>query len=770
MPDAKAPGATGGFSASASAGLAGTGGATEPRTLNPEPRLAQAEYRYTNLIKETVAAATRRLNKPWCLSVFVDNAGIIDFDDGYGVAFKVETHNHPSAIEPYGGAATGIGGVIRDIIGCGLAAKPIANTDVFCFAMPDVPLEKIPRGILHPRRIAKGVVAGVRDYGNRMGIPTVNGAVYFDPRYLGNPLVYCGCLGLIPKDKIEKASQPGDIVLVVGGRTGRDGIHGATFSSAELTDTHAEEFAHAVQIGNAITEKKFTDVILQARDHASGCLYNAITDCGAGGLSSAVGEMAEKIGAEVDLEKVPLKYAGLRYDEIWISEAQERMVLAVPPAKLDTILALFAAEDVEATVIGRFRYDGRIILRYAGKQVGDIDCHFLHNGVPGLNKVATWNRTTPRPPKESHVAIYSEKAGLAEKLLKLLGHPTLASKHWVIRQYDHEVQGGSSLKPLTGKENDGPGDAAIIRPLLNNRMGVAIANGLCPHWSDWDPYWMAVASVDEAIRNVTCAGADPARIAILDNFCWGKPDDPEMLGSFVRAAQGAHDAAVAYDAPFISGKDSFNNEFSLDPADAKKLGFPKPRISIPGTLLISAIGIVQDVSQAATLDLKAAGNLLILVGPNWSWPDPAGQLPFDWQTARAVHLAVSQLVRAKQVASAHDCSEGGILTAVAEMAIAGRRGATLDVGTKDVKSFLAPRPSSLAPESWLLAEAPARYILEVTPAAMQAVAAALAEVPWTALGITTEPNQPLLVQGVEKAPVRLEIEDLRKAWMKTLDW
>ena len=495
-------------------------------------------------------------------------------------------------------------------------------------------------------------------------------------------------------------------------------------------------------------------------------------------------------------------------------------MLAVPPEKLDTILKLFAAEDVEATVIGTFRGDGKLVLRYAGQQVGQIDCHFLHNGVPGLNKLATWTRRAPRPPKESHVSIYGEKGSLGGKLLKLLAHPTLASKHWVIRQYDHEVQAGSALKPLTGLNNDGPSDAAVIRPLLNNRRGVAIANGLCPHWSDWDPYWMAVASVDEAIRNVTCAGADPGRIAILDNFCWGKPDDPEMLGSFVRAAQGAHDAAVAFDAPYISGKDSFNNEFSLDPADAKKLGFEKPRISIPGTLLISAIGIVEDVEQAASMDLKAAGNVLLLVGPNWAWPDADGDLPFDWKTARAVHLAVSSLIRARQVASAHDCSEGGILVAIAEMVIAGRRGATLDVagampggpsrartdghagllsgGTSPASAAGAPTgglspgatpaafagvlgsgtpmtgPKWTSPvvplDRWLLAEAPSRYILEVTPAQLPAVAAALANVPWTVLGLTGEETQPLTVQGVEKQPVRVAVEDLREAWMKTLDW
>jgi selenophosphate synthetase-related protein len=304
-----------------------------------------------NLIKNTIFAATQKLNKPWCISVFKDNAGVIEFDDTHAVCFKVETHNHPSALDPYGGAGTGIGGVIRDPMGTGMGAFPVANTDVFCFGPSDMPLAKVPKGVLHPRRVMRGVVAGVRDYGNRMGIPTVNGAVYFDPKYVGNPLVFCGTVGLLPRNMCFKDPRPGDAILVVGGRTGRDGIHGATFSSGELTHEHETEFSGAVQIGNAITEKKMLDTIIQARDAG---LYNAITDCGAGGLSSAVGEMGEELGAEVHLDRVPLKYAGLSYYEIWISEAQERMVLAVPPEKLDAILKVFADEGVEATVIGHF--------------------------------------------------------------------------------------------------------------------------------------------------------------------------------------------------------------------------------------------------------------------------------------------------------------------------------------------------------------------------------------------------------------------------------
>ena len=295
--------------------------------------------RYDNLLKETIFAATQEVRRrlgadDWCVSVFEDNAGVVRFDDKYHVCFKVETHNHPSAIEPYGGANTGLGGVIRDPLGTGLGAKPVCNTDVFCFAPPDTPPESLPPGVLHPLKVMKGVVAGVRDYGNRMGIPTVNGAVCFDERYLGNPLVFCGTVGLIPVDRCTKAARPGDLIVAVGGRTGRDGIHGATFSSVELTAESESVSGGAVQIGNAIAEKKLLDVLLQARDEG---LYNAVTDCGAGGFSSAVGEMGEALGAAVELDKAPLKYAGLSYTEIWISESQERMILAVPPDELGAV-------------------------------------------------------------------------------------------------------------------------------------------------------------------------------------------------------------------------------------------------------------------------------------------------------------------------------------------------------------------------------------------------------------------------------------------------
>ncbi len=465
------------------------------------------ERRFDNMLKETIFAATvairQRLGeRDWCVSVFSDNAGVVRFDDQFNVVFKVETHNHPSALEPYGGANTGIGGVIRDTLGTGLGAKPICNTDVFCFAPPDTPADQLPPGVLHPLRVMKGVVSGVRDYGNRMGIPTVNGAIYFDRRYLGNPLVYCGSVGLIPRDKTFKQPQPGDYIVALGGRTGRDGIHGATFSSAELTSQSESLSGGAVQIGNAITEKMVLDVMLAARDRG---LYHAITDCGAGGFSSAVGEMGEKIGAEVWLDKAPVKYDGLSYTEIWISEAQERMVLSVSPDHWHEFDELCRSEGVEATVIGRFVPTGRLQLKYGEHKVADLDMRFLHDGRPPVLREAVY-----APPATQPLAWPTELPGdFTDTLTRILGSLNVASKHWVIRQYDHEVQGGSVIKPLVGVANDGPSDAAVVRPVLASQRGLVVACGMNPYYGDFDTYHMAACAIDEALRNCVAVGRRP---------------------------------------------------------------------------------------------------------------------------------------------------------------------------------------------------------------------------------------------------------------------
>ena len=709
-----------------------------------------------NLLKTTIAKATGDLNKSWCISVFVDNAGIIELDEDYGICFKVETHNHPSAIEPYGGAATGIGGCIRDPMGTGLGAKPIANTDIFCFAAPDTPLDDLPEGALHPRRVMKGVVGGVRDYGNRMGIPTVNGAVLFDQRYVGNPLVFCGNIGLIPRDKCFGDAQDGNHIVVVGGRTGRDGIHGATFSSGEMTHEHETLFSHAVQIGNAITEKKALDTLMAARDEG---LYVAITDCGAGGLSSSVGEMAETLGAVIDLETVPLKYDGLNYTEIWISEAQERMVISVPPEHLARAQEIFAAENVEATVIGRFGNDGTLELRYDGTVVGQLDMDFLHNGLPRYTRKAVWQAPALAEPT------LPEKSDYSDDLCGLLSHYNIASKEWVIRQYDHEVQGGSVIKPLVGAANDGPGDAAVIRPRLDRDTAVAIGCGICPQYSDIDPYAMALAAIDEAVRNVVAVGCRADKIAILDNFCWGNCAKPDRLGSLVKACEGCYDAAMAFGTPFISGKDSLNNEFVTDAGET---------ISIPGTLLISAMGMVDDAKDCVTMDLKTAGNLIVAVGVTKNelggshYYQLHGELganvpKVDLKTAPAIMAAVAKAIAGGLVRSCHDCSEGGLAVAMAEMAFAGEIGAIIELNDVPVDDSIT-RTDQL-----LFSESTSRFLLEVAPEDRAALEKLFGDLPVAVIG-TTQASHELTVTHKGKAVIKSSLGMLKNKWLSPLAW
>jgi phosphoribosylformylglycinamidine synthase II len=716
-----------------------------------------------NLLKETIFGATQEVRRrlgadDFCVSVFEDNAGVVRFNDRYHVCFKVETHNHPSAIEPYGGANTGLGGVIRDPLGTGLGAKPVCNTDVFCFAPPDTPPEALPPGVLHPRKVMKGVVAGVRDYGNRMGIPTVNGAVLFDERYLANPLVFCGTVGLIPVDRAHKEPRPGDLIVAVGGRTGRDGIHGATFSSVELTAESEKVSGGAVQIGNAITEKKLLDVLLQARDRG---LYHAITDCGAGGFSSAVGEMGEHLGAAVELEKAPLKYEGLSYTEIWISESQERMVLAVPEANWPTLRDLCAGEDVEATVIGRFEPTGRLRLTYQGHEVADLDMRFLHHGRPDVVRKATAAHSVRRTKDE--VPSTPAKDNFTPDLLKILSSYNVCSKEWIIRQYDHEVQGGSVLKPLVGVHDDGPGDAAAVMPVLGDWTGFAVGCGINPRYGDLDPYWMAAAAVDEAVRNVVAVGADPRRVALLDNFCWGNTDRPEVLGSLVRAAEACRDVALAYTLPFISGKDSLNNEYRADGR----------LISIPPTLLISALGIVPDVRRCVSMDLKEPGNLLFLVGDTRNELGGShyhlvngltgGAVPrVDVARAPRLFRGLHEAIRRGLVRACHDLSEGGLAVAVAEMAFAGGVGA-------DLSAVAATAPGELD-EVLLFSESMTRFVVEVTPAHADALRQCLGDVRLFPLGRTCPEPRLRIAGGNGGWVVWADLADLKEAWQKPLRW
>lgn len=724
----------------------------------PSPR------RYENLLKETIFAATQTIRarlgeNDWCVSVFADNAGIITWSDDFHVCFKVETHNRPSAIEPYGGANTGLGGVIRDVLGTGRGGRPIANTDVFCFARPDYPAEQLPPGVLHPRRVIQGVVAGVRDYGNRMGIPTVNGTVIFDDRYLANPLVFCGTIGLIPRGMEAKAVRPGQLIVAVGGRTGRDGIHGATFSSLGLTEESESISGGAVQIGNAIEEKKVLDVILQARDRG---LYTAITDCGAGGFSSAVGEMAAETGAEVDLDAAPLKYDGLSYTEIWISESQERMVLAVPPEQWPALQALCAQEDVEAAVLGRFTDSGRLLLRYQGELVADLAMPFLHEGRPKVIREAVW-----KPPPLQPEPASASNAGLScqESLFAILSSLSVCSKEWIIRQYDHEVQAGSVIKPLVGVQDDGPSDAAVLMPVLGRWEGLAVSNGLNPRYGDLDPYVMAAAAIDEAVRNLVAVGGDPGHTAILDNFCWGNVHDAALLGALVRTAEGCRDTAIAYGTPFISGKDSLNNEYRS--ADR--------HVTIPHTLLISAIARVTDVRRCVTMDLKSSGNRILLVGPtreelggsHWHLVNgrSGGVPPMpDLQAAPAIFRAVHQAIQAGLVRSCHDLSEGGLAVAIAEMAFAGGVGADL--------TSLAEMPGeeAMSDEVRLFSESASRFLLEVRPADLEAIREIFHGIPWADIGETVAAPRLRIAGSTGEWLIYANLADLKEAWQQPLRW
>jgi phosphoribosylformylglycinamidine synthase subunit PurSL len=717
-----------------------------------------------NLLKDTIFRATRELACDWLVSVFSDNAGVVRFDEEHDICFKVETHNHPSAIDPYGGANTGLGGVIRDALGTGLGAKPICNTDVFCVGPPDLAPADVPAGGLHPRRVLKGVVAGVRDYGNRMGIPTVNGALAVDAGYLANPLVFCGTVGVLPRGKAFKSVAVGDRIIAIGGRTGRDGIHGATFSSAELT-AHSETVSGgAVQIGNAITEKMLLDVIIQARDLG---LFHAITDCGAGGFSSAIGEMGAELGAEVELERAPLKYQGLSYTEIWISEAQERMVLAVPPQNWPALRELCERENVEATDLGQFVDSGRLLLRYQGRTVGDLSMQFLHHGRPTVVREAVWT-----PPPQLALELPGP-CDYTAHLIELLQHWDVCSKEWIVRQYDHEVQARTLIKPLVGERDDGPGDASVVLPVRGSMRGLAIACGINPRYGQLDPYAMAACVIDEAIRNCVAVGADPDRIALLDNFCWGNTQRAEALGGLVLAARACYDLSIAYRTPFISGKDSLNNEYTHDGRSR----------SIPPTLLISAIGVVPDVRSCVTMDLKEAGNLLVLVGETrdelggslWAQQlkQAGGAVPrvepaVGFRLFRALHRAIQE----RAVRSCHDLSEGGLAVALAEMCLAGGLGAR--VSLRDV-----PREPDANHDGVLLfSESPTRFLLELRPDGFAAAAELFGELPLARIGEVTAAAEPgaggaprLIVRGIDDSLlIDCPVADLKSSWQRPLHW
>jgi phosphoribosylformylglycinamidine synthase len=712
---------------------------------------------FDTYVRATTTEAAKQVD--WLVSVFHDNAGIVRFDDDHYFALKVETHNSPSALDPYGGAITGIVGVNRDILGAGLGCKCILNTDVFCFASPFYDGE-IPPRLFHPRRVLRGVHQGVKDGGNQSGIPDVNGAIVFHERFLGKPLVFCGTGGLIPatingKPSHVKGANPGDLVVMSGGRIGKDGIHGATFSSEEL---HEGSPATAVQIGDAITQKKMADFILEARDLG---LFSAITDDGAGGLSSSVGEMARASGGvRVDLDKAPLKYPGLAPWEIFLSEAQERMTLAVPPDKIDAFLDLSRRRAVESTVLGAFNDSGKLECYYDDKLIGSLDMEFLHEGVPTMELKARWISLVPE--KED----IPEKTDLTADLKSVLGSLNVCSKESFVRMYDHEVQAQSVLKQFQGADHDGPGNAGVIRPIPGSKRGVAVSCGIAPKYSDLDTYHMMACSIDEAVRNLVAVGAKLGSIAGLDNFCWPdpvlsekNPDGDFKLAQLVRTCEALYDVCTAYGIPLISGKDSMKNDYRI--GDTK--------ISIPPTVLFTAVAVVDDVENVVTMDVKRPGDVVYVLGETKHEMGGSeylalnGQLgatvpTVDVQASRALYGKLSAAMEAGLVASCHDCSDGGLGAALAESAFAGGYGMDVDIAGLGLENDAVA----------LFSESQGRFVVTVSEENAAAFEAALEGQPVYRIGKVVE-DKVLKVSG-RGAKVEAPLAELKEAWQRTLRW
>ena len=717
-----------------------------------------------SLFKTFIYNSTKEIIKDsdFVKSVFWDNAGVIKFTDDWSISIKAETHNSPSALDPFGGAMTGIVGVNRDIIGTGIGNRPIFNTDVFCFASPyyDKP---IPPRLMHPRQIFKGVHAGVRDGGNESGIPVVNGSIVFDERFLGKPLVFCGTGGLVPakvngEPSENKTIVPGDRIVVCGGRVGKDGIHGATFSSAALTESSP---VSAVQIGDPITQKKTLDFLMEARDLG---LYRFITDNGAGGISSSVGEMAEQTnGAELDLTNVPLKYAGLDPWEIMISEAQERMSLAVPPENMEALQVLADRRGVEMTDIGQFTDSGYFQVSHQDKVICHMHMEFMHDGCPTLELKAKWQKPEFEEPKEF-------PSDLNEMGLKLLARLNICSKESWVRQYDHEVQGMSVIKPFTGAKNDGPSDAAVIRPLLDEKKGLVVAHGILPRYSDIDTYHMTACVIDEAVRSVIAVGGHLGEIAGLDNFCWPDPvqsaDTPDgefKLGQLVRSNQALKDYCIAYDLPCISGKDSMKNDY----------GKGDEKISIPPTLLFTVIANLDDVEKATTIDFKDEGDLIYVVGQTkkeLGGSEYFAELGYvgndvpqvDTATSIPLYKSLTESNKKQLVRSAHDISDGGLFVTLAESAFAGRIGIDVNLDTLDCSE-------ALKTDEKLFSETQSRLVISVNPA-HKAEFEALFEGQSISMIGTVSADDRIEIKDGDAAAIDVNVEEAFGAWHKTVNW
>ncbi len=682
------------------------------------------------------------------VSVFSDNAGVVRFTERDHLVYKVETHNSPSALDPYGGAMTGIVGVNRDSFGTGLGADLLANVWGYCFGPPSYEGD-LPAKLMPPRRIRDGVHRGVIDGGNQSGIPYARGFEIFDERYLGKPLVYCGTVSVMPvttagRPTHEKPMKKGDRVVMIGGRVGKDGIHGATFSSVQLDESSP---AQAVQIGDPITQKCMFDMLTEARDLG---LYSGMTDNGAGGLSSSVGEMATATGgAAIDLAKVPLKYPGLAPWEILVSEAQERMTLAVPPGDLDAFLDLARRREVEATDLGVFTDTGRLVVTYGDEPVCDLSLEFLHDGVPRVTRLASWVLPEHTVASRGRRSAANDER-MDELLLKLLRRPNLASHEDRARHYDHEVKGLSVVKPFLGVRRDVPATATVMRVRHGRDEGLVLAEGIHPHFGDIDTQPMAKASVDEAVRRALAVGARFERLAALDNFCWPDPivgpgnlDGEHKLAQLVRCCEGLRDACVAYGVPLISGKDSMKNDAFLGGV----------KISIPPTLLVSVIGQMTDVRRALTLAPRAAGDLVFLLGATrdeCGGSEAALALDLKLTTVPKTDLAkhaarYRAFVAARDqglIRSADAVTRGGLAVALTRAAMASELGVqiTLDAFAPDLGLFAA-----------LFSESTGRFVFTCAPGDRAAVEQLFGAHELAPLGVITAPRGGAGFLRVERA-------------------
>ncbi|RKX74962.1 MAG: phosphoribosylformylglycinamidine synthase [Spirochaetes bacterium] len=733
-------------------------------------KIFQAEIEYTegkktetidSLFNTFIKGTTEKLwsEKKYLKSVFTDNSGVIQFDPEHLICFKVETHNSPSALDPYGGAITGIVGVNRDIMGTGKSARPIFNTNVLCFGYPYVSENAVPEGFFHPRQVMEGVHRGIVDGGNQSGIPTVAGAFLFDNSYMGKPLVFCGTGGILPasiggEEAWINHVYPGDKAVMVGGRIGKDGIHGATFSSLAMDETSP---ISAVQIGDPFTQKKVSDFLIEARDRM---LFNGITDNGAGGLSSSLGEMAQKSGGvRIFLHRCPLKYQGLAPWEILLSESQERMSLAVSPLKLEEFLNLAKRWDVEATVVGEFTDSGYAEAYYRRKQVLRIELSFLHHGLPRMKLKARWEAPEITF-EESEI-----ETDLKTTLVDILSELNVASKESFVRQYDHEVQATSIIKPFIGIRGDCPSDGAVLKPVYNSLRGITITHGICPRYGNTDTYRMVRCAVDEAYRSHIAMGGDPDLVSALDNFCWpdpveseSNPDGRYKLAQLVRACRGLQEICLAYRIPLISGKDSMKNDAYIG---GKKL-------SVRPTVLISLLGIIPDIGKAVSTDFKNPGDLIYLAG------ETRGELggtilekikgkklglspDVRPDEAVPVYKAIHGCMQMGLVASCHDLSDGGLAVSVAESSLGGKLGA-------DISLDMIPGADPSTESSRLLfCETPSRLLLTVAPENEGAFKSKTEGLPIEKIG-EVKSDRKLSFSRDGKNILELTVEEVEKAW------